>query len=106
MPNRVVGQVADEAREQVGVPQHSTGADPAEVDVDAVVGAQSAGHAQHDVVEVDGLTTDIADVALVGSGDEQEIVSESLEADRLIEHAGVRRERIGSRTTTGKEAPR
>ena len=78
MPDRVVGQVADEAREQIGVPQHPTRADPGEVDVDAVVGAQPAGHAKHDVVEVDGLATDVTDVALVGSGDEQEIVGESL----------------------------
>ena len=33
--------------------------------------------------------------ALVGAGDEQQVVGEPLEADRLVEHAGVGREQVG-----------
>ena len=95
MPNRVVRQVADEAGEQIGVSQHPTCADPGEVDIHAVVGAQSTGHSEHDVVEVDGLATDLADDALVGSGDEQQVVGESLEPDGLVEDAGMGGQQVG-----------
>ncbi len=41
------------------------------------------------------LATDLADDALVGSGDEQQVVGESLEPDGLVEDAGMGGQQVG-----------
>lgn len=78
MADGVVEQVADRSDQLVRLTRNLRGGDPADVDADPVVGLQSPGEPQHQVVQVDRANLAGADRPRVAAGEVEEVLDKML----------------------------
>ena len=83
---RVLGEVDDDPTECGLVADHARGRDSGRVDPQPVVGAQAPRLLEHEIVEIDGPPLERQGL-LVGAGEQEQILDETLHAQVFGEHA-------------------